>query len=97
MDTAILVYNGNGIAGVEHITKFIQDMPASEHSITTVDAQPILDISAGRSLLIQISGTVKYENQKQSQAFQQSFLITAQDSKWKIVSDTFRLQNGIYG
>ena len=64
--------------------------------MTTLDAQPILDSSAGKSYLIQVSGTVKINNQK-SRAFQQSFLITAQDNKWKIVTDTFRLQDGICG
>jgi NTF2-related export protein 1/2 len=96
LDTALLVFNGNGISGVEPITKFQQELPSMEHTLTTLDAQPILDSAAGKSYLIQTSGTVKIDNQR-SQAFQQSFLITAHETKWKIVTDTFRLQNSIYG
>jgi len=74
----------------------LKALPDTSHQMTTLDAQPILDSSAGKSYLIQVSGTVKIDNQK-SRAFQQSFLITAQDNKWKIVTDTFRLQDGICG
>jgi NTF2-related export protein 1/2 len=92
---ALLVYNGNGVNGSEEIGKFLHDLPSTETSLTTLDAQPIVDSLAGaKTYLIQTSGTVKIESQK-SRAFQQSFLITAQDTKWKIVSDTFRLQDGI--
>ncbi|XP_070503837.1 NTF2-related export protein [Chironomus tepperi] len=95
MDNGLLVYNGNGFQG-ESIGNFLKSLPDTSHQMTTLDAQPILDSSAGKSYLIQVSGTVKISNQK-SRAFQQSFLITAQDNKWKIVTDTFRLQDGICG
>ncbi|KAG5670759.1 hypothetical protein PVAND_001000 [Polypedilum vanderplanki] len=96
LDSALVVFNGNGVSGVEQIAKFHQELPSTEHTLTTLDAQPILDSAAGKSYLIQASGTVKYNNEK-SQAFQQSFLITAHEQKWKIVTDTMRLQNSIYG
>lgn len=96
MDTALLVYNGNGFNGIDAISKFIKEMPDTVHHITTIDAQPILDESAGRTILIQISGTVKIGGQR-SKAFQQTFTVTAQNSKWKIVTDCFRLQEGICG
>jgi len=96
MDTALLVYNGNGFSGIEAISKFIKEMPETVHTITTIDAQPILDESAGRTFLIQVSGTVKIGSQR-SKAFQQTFTITAQNNKWKIVTDCFRLQEGICG
>jgi len=96
LDTALLVYNGNGFKGIDAITKFVNDMPKTEHTITTIDAQPILDESAGKTILIQVSGTVKIGGQR-SKAFQQSFTVTAQNQKWKIVTDCFRLQEGICG
>lgn len=96
MDTALLVYNGNGFNGIEAISKFIKDMPGTQHTITTIDAQPILDESAGRTILIQVSGTVKIGGQR-SKAFQQTFTVTAQQNKWKVVTDCFRLQEGICG
>jgi len=96
LDSALLVYNGNGFTGADSISKFIKDMPKTKHNITTIDAQPILDESAGKTILIQVSGTVKIGTQ-QSKAFQQTFTVTAQNQKWKIVTDCFRLQEGICG
>lgn len=96
MDEALMVYNGNGFNGSTVISKFIGEMPVTEHDLTTIDAQPILDESAGRTILIQVSGTVKVGGQK-SKAFQQTFTVTAHNDKWKIVTDCFRLQDGICG
>lgn len=97
MDNGIFVYNGNGFNGKEAITKFIMEMPSTKHELFTVDAQPILDASAGRTVLIQVSGTVKIGGHR-SKAYQQTFTLTADvNDKWKIVTDTFRLQDGICG
>lgn len=97
MDNGLFVYNGNGFNGKDEISKFITEMPKTFHDLTTIDAQPILDSSAGRTILVQVSGTVKIGGRK-SKAFQQTFTITADsNSKWKIVTDTFRLQDGICG
>lgn len=48
MDTASLMWNGNGVAGKDSIQKFWTDLPSSEHSITTLDAQPITGKSSNR-------------------------------------------------
>lgn len=42
METANLIWNGNGISGNDNIQKFCTDLPPSEHTITTLDAQPII-------------------------------------------------------
>lgn len=93
LETGILTWNGNGINGSERIQKFYMDLPTSEHTISTLDAQPILDtaVNGQLSFLIQVSGVVKYQ-ERTPKTFQQSFLITAQGDKWKIVTDCFRLQ-----
>jgi NTF2-related export protein 1/2 len=96
MDNGLLVYNGNGFTGSANIAKFLSELPLTHHTISTLDAQPIVDTSAGKTILIQTSGIVKIENNR-SRAFQQTFLVTAQGDKWKIVTDTFRLQDGILG
>ncbi|VEN55355.1 unnamed protein product [Callosobruchus maculatus] len=69
------------------------DLPTTDHSITTLDAQPILDsaVNGQLSFIIQVSGSVRYQD-KPSKTFQQNFVVTAQGDKWKIVSDCFRLQ-----
>lgn len=103
MDTGVLVWNGNGMTGDDRIQKFILELPASEHVLNTLDAQPIVDssISSQQTLLIQVSGTVRFTDyqvsgtfkytDKLEKSFQQTFMITAQGDKWKIVSDCFRL------
>lgn len=101
MSNGLLVFNGNGVTGDTEIASYLQKLPPAEHQITTLDAQPIIDSNAGKTILIQTSGLVRFDNQKSSKAFQQSFLITACSTsdgiKWKIVTDTFRLQDGICG
>ena len=96
MDTGLLVWNGNGKKGKEFIEKFFQELPSTEHNLTTLDAQPIIDdaVGAQQTILIQATGTVKYQG-KPSRAFQQTFMITAQLDKWKIVNDCFRLQDAL--
>lgn len=42
LDSGLLSWNGNGIRGHEQIQKFIIDLPTSDHSLVTLDAQPIL-------------------------------------------------------
>lgn len=93
LDSGLLVWNGNGITGNERIQKFFIDLPTSNHTIITLDAQPVLDSAVNGQLtfIIQVSGTVKYQD-RVPKTFQQNFIITAQGDKWKIVSDCFRLQ-----
>ncbi|KAB0796987.1 hypothetical protein PPYR_11048 [Photinus pyralis] len=93
LDNGLLTWNGNGITGNDRIQKFYMELPSTDHIITTLDAQPILDnaVNGQLSFLIQVSGTVKYQD-KVPKSFQESFVITAQNDKWKIVSDCFRLQ-----
>lgn len=42
LENGILVWNGNGISGTERIQKFYLELPPTDHSITTLDAQPVL-------------------------------------------------------
>ncbi|XP_030766115.1 NTF2-related export protein [Sitophilus oryzae] len=93
LNTGILSWNGNGIKGNEQIEKFIIELPPSDHALTTLDAQPVLDVAVNGQLtfIIQASGTVKYQD-KSPKTFQQNFVVTAQGDKWKIVSDCFRIQ-----
>jgi NTF2-related export protein 1/2 len=98
LENATFVWNGNASIGKDNIQKFFQELPSSEHQMTTVDAQPIIDntVSQTFTFLVQVSGTVKYQDSP-SRAFQQTFMLTAQQDKWKIVNDCFRLQDGICG
>ncbi|CAH0546640.1 unnamed protein product [Brassicogethes aeneus] len=93
LDSGLLSWNGNGVTGNETIQKFVIELPPSEHTVQTLDAQPILDnvVNGQLTFMIQASGIVKYQ-QNSAKNFQQNFIITAQGDKWKIVSDCFRLQ-----
>lgn len=48
-------------------------------------------VSGQLTFMIQVSGSVKYQERPQK-TFQQNFIVTAQGDKWKIVSDCFRIQ-----
>lgn len=97
MDNGILVWNGNGTNGKDTIQQYLLELPSSEHTISTLDAQPIVDdaVSTQLTFLIQVSGTVKIQGAA-SKPFQQTFMLTAQGDKWKIASDTYRLQDAIH-
>lgn len=41
MDTATLIWNGNGVEGKDNIQKFWTDLPPFQHAINTLDAQPL--------------------------------------------------------
>lgn len=93
LDTATLIWNGNGIEGKDNIQKFWTDLPVSVHNVYTLDAQPITgpDMTDQLTFLVKVGGQVKYDD-KTSRPFNQSFLIAAMGDKWKIVSDCFRVQ-----
>lgn len=96
LDDGLLVWNGNGSNGKENIQKFFHDLPVSEHTIVTLDAQPIMEAPGfpQQTYLIQVSGVVKFVDSP-PRPFQQTFMVTAQVDKWKVASDCFRLQDAI--
>ncbi|XP_060822581.1 NTF2-related export protein [Bombus pascuorum] len=96
LDTATLIWNGNGIEGKDNIQKFWTDLLPSDHSILTLDAQPIMgpEMADQLTFLVKVGGQVKYDD-KTSKPFNQSFLIAAMGDKWKIVCDCFRIQEAI--
>lgn len=96
LDSAILAWNGNGTNGKENIQKFFLELPSTEHSIATLDAQPVNDeaTSNQKTLLVMVSGMFRLQGNPPKQ-FQQTFMITAEGDKWKIASDCFRIQDAL--
>ena len=93
-ENATLTWNGNPIDGIANIQKFfLEKIPKASTRVQSLDAQPVHDIavSGQTTVLVNVAGTVVY-GQSQPVNFQQNFLITAKDAKWKIVTDTFRSQ-----
>ena len=41
METAVLIWNGNSVSGNQEIQSFLEKLPASDHQIVSLDAQPI--------------------------------------------------------
>ncbi|XP_065352767.1 NTF2-related export protein [Cloeon dipterum] len=93
LDSGLLVYNGTGVSGKDNIQKFIAELPATNHTISSLDAQPISEYAVGQqsTLTILIAGNVRIADRKAAY-FVQDFTVTVHDSKWRIVSDCFRLQ-----
>lgn len=96
LDNAIAVWNGNEINGKDNIQKFFTSLPDIEHNVITYDVQPIIDetTSNQQTLLLIVAGTVRIKK-VMGKPFQQTFMITAQDDKWKIVRDCFRIQDAL--
>ncbi|XP_052720887.1 NTF2-related export protein 2-like isoform X2 [Crassostrea angulata] len=94
LDTATMVWNGNGLSGLENIQKYLEGLPVTEHRMESLDCQPISDkVSGGQfSIIVKTYGTVKYQNRK-SKTFHQNFMLTSQNNVWRVVSDSFRFQD----
>lgn len=90
------MWNGCGVTNRDAIQKYILDLPASEHNLQVLDAQPVVDdaVSGQLTFLISAAGTVKFQDNPM-RPFQQNFIITAQGDKWKIASDCYRLQDSL--
>lgn len=97
MDNGLLVWNGNGACGREQIQSAILQLPNTSHRLTTLDAQPIIDetTEGQATFCITCGGTVKYNGQD-VKPFQQSFIITADAGKFRIVSDIYRVQDALF-
>ncbi|KAK7086897.1 NTF2-related export protein 2 [Halocaridina rubra] len=95
LDEGKLVWNGNPIERKENIQKFFEELPTSVHTITCLDSQPVNVEAVGQqsTILVTTAGFVLFKDRKSP--FQQSFLLTAKEDKWKVVSDIFRFQDQI--
>ncbi len=91
MDTAHLVWNGNSVRGREQIVQFYENLPTSDTNLMSIDAQPVLDLpefSGQETINVVCGGRMKMGTR--SKFFTEVFMLTAVDSTWKIVSDSFR-------
>jgi hypothetical protein len=89
-------------------TFLTEKLPKTNTYLNSLDAQPVHDsaVQGQTTLLVivsivhlvhpftacgQVSGTMKLGSSA-PKLFQENFMLTAKDSKWKIVADTFRSQ-----
>lgn len=94
-DSASLLYAGNLYKTKAQIVKLIQNTPPCSHTVDTVDCQEVgLKYTNGKkTILVVVTGTVKYESEKKLKGFHQTFTIVNMDQKWKIMSETIRLHS----
>jgi len=93
-ENAYMAWNGNPVDGVTNIQKFLlEKIPKSSTYVQSLDAQPVHDsaVAGQTTVLVNVAGTVKYGTSHPVN-FQQNLLLTAKESKWKVVTDTFRSQ-----
>ncbi|KAJ8028691.1 NTF2-related export protein 1 [Holothuria leucospilota] len=91
MDTARMVWNGNVLEGSKKIIEFLENLPVSVHTIDLLDCHPILEsVTNGQtSIMVVVGGKVKFEGNREF-PFNENFILTSQQGKWKIISNTFR-------
>lgn len=90
-DSATLIWNGNQVTGKNNIVPFYEALPTVETQLFSIDAQPILEAAAGTQTMIAIicNGKMKFASSP-IKGFTESFLLTAENNVWKVVSDTYR-------
>ena len=104
--TSKVKWNGRDI-GQNELQQLFSSLPASHHSLISVNAQPIpvLPMSSTPSILISVNGKVSYLGSKPT-LFSQTFVIGAEPNnnnnnnddtlpQYFILSDIFRLQQEI--
>ncbi|ELU00043.1 hypothetical protein CAPTEDRAFT_106742, partial [Capitella teleta] len=91
MDSSTLLWNGNPAKGLTEVTSFLENVPSTKYVIEGMDTHPMPGepIVDQKSILVTTSGTVQYEDSN-SKGFFQNFILTAQGTTWKIVSDSMR-------
>ncbi|GLH00288.1 NTF2-related export protein [Gryllus bimaculatus] len=92
LDSATLIWNGNGVMGNQYIQEFFEKLPRTDHGVSTVDCQPLSQgagLTQDFTFVLKVSGTVLLSADI-SKTFQQNLLITTEGDKMKIVSDCYR-------
>ena len=91
-ESASLVWNGNHIQGKSAVVSFLEQLPVSETELTCIDAQPVLDLPAlgGQQTITVICGGRQKHGNNKYKHFTESFMLTAEQNVWKVVSDTYR-------
>ncbi|KAF9293177.1 NTF2- export protein 2 [Mortierella antarctica] len=94
-DSSAILWNGNAFSGITPFAEFYNKLSPSEHSVTTYDCHP-LPTQAGPntpgSIIVNVSGTVRYSNEKKDRLFSQSFVLSPDptNGSFYVWSDCFR-------
>ncbi|KAF9280700.1 NTF2- export protein 2 [Mortierella alpina] len=97
-DTSAILWNGNAFSGIQPFTEFYNKLAVSEHAILSYDCHPLptqsSDPGTPGSIIVNVSGTVKYSNEANQRLFSQSFILSPDpatpDKRFYIWSDCLR-------
>ena len=90
-DSAVLLWNGNHVTTKANIIPFYESLPTVETQLYSIDAQPILEVASGQqtSIAVVCNGKMKFANSN-TKSFTESFLLSAENNVWKVLTDTYR-------
>ncbi|KAF9093852.1 NTF2- export protein 2 [Mortierella sp. GBA35] len=95
-DSSAILWNGNAYSGIGPFSEFYNKLASSEHSVSSYDCHPLpnaVDPSTQGSILVNVSGTVKYGNEPATRHFSQSFVLSPDptaNGDFFVWSDCFR-------
>lgn len=88
-----LIWNGHSIKGKNNIVAFYEKLPITSSQLLSVDAQGLgLEFTSNQPTITVICGG-RIQLGSTKRLFSESFLLTAENNVWKIVSDTYRDYN----
>jgi NTF2-related export protein 1/2 len=92
---AAIAWNGNAITGGAAFSSFFATMPKSFYDAQSYDAHPLISDGMGNcSVMLSVSGAVKYGESKEQRGFSETFVlkpVSGQPAKFKISAQSFRL------
>lgn len=88
----LMEWNGHQLTTPEAIGAYLAQLPKTNHTINTVDAQPLPGCENADSILMTVSGTVVYDDEHKREFFQRFVLrkTDPQSSTLFIVNDYYR-------
>ncbi|KAG0004311.1 NTF2- export protein 2 [Entomortierella chlamydospora] len=95
-DSSAILWNGNAFSGITPYQEFYNKLASSEHSIDAYDCHPLPsqspDPNTPCSIILNVTGTVQYSNEKQKRLFSQSFVLSPDptNGSFYVWSDCFR-------
>ncbi|GJJ74778.1 NTF2-related export protein 1/2 [Entomortierella parvispora] len=95
-DSSSILWNGNPFSGIKPYDEFYTKLPASEHTVTSYDCHPLptqsADPNTPGSIIVSVSGTVKYVSESNPRLFSQSFVLSPDpvNGNFYVWSDCFR-------
>eukprot|EP00667_Euglena_gracilis_P022694 EG_transcript_25350 len=91
-----IIWNGYRMQGRDGIASALQQLPATQHKVETIDCQPIVsDVpNAPHLILVTVNGQVTYAGEV-TNAFNQVFILGSEGKDLRIMYDCYRWLNTV--